>query len=69
MRLRRAYQGVSGPSANASMCRKLSARELRVSALDDWGDPAFTIFFEEIKRLGYVEDVNLTVERYSAGSV
>jgi hypothetical protein len=40
-----------------------------MSALEDWGDPAFTIFFEEIKRLGYVEDVNLTVERYSAGSV
>jgi putative ABC transport system substrate-binding protein len=30
------------------------------------GDPAFTIFFEEIKRLGYVEGVNLTVDRYSA---
>jgi ABC-type uncharacterized transport system substrate-binding protein len=30
------------------------------------GDPGFTIFFEEIKRLGYVEGVNLTVDRYSA---
>jgi hypothetical protein len=30
------------------------------------GDPGFTIFFEEVKRLGYVEGVNLTVERYSA---
>ncbi|HWX26714.1 MAG TPA: hypothetical protein VNZ53_04650, partial [Steroidobacteraceae bacterium] len=30
------------------------------------GDPNFTIFFEEIKRLGYVEGVNLTVDRYSA---
>ena len=30
------------------------------------GDPNFTVFFEEIKRLGYVEGVNLTVDRYSA---
>jgi ABC-type uncharacterized transport system substrate-binding protein len=30
------------------------------------GDPNFTIIFEEIKRLGYVEGVNLTVDRYSA---
>ena len=30
------------------------------------GDPAYTIIFEELKRLGYVEGVNLTVDRYSA---
>jgi putative tryptophan/tyrosine transport system substrate-binding protein len=30
------------------------------------GDPGFTLFFEEIKRLGYVEGVNMTVDRYSA---
>jgi putative tryptophan/tyrosine transport system substrate-binding protein len=30
------------------------------------GDPISTIMFEEIKRLGYVEGVNLTVDRYSA---
>jgi putative tryptophan/tyrosine transport system substrate-binding protein len=30
------------------------------------GDPNYTIFFEEMKRLGYVEGVNLTVDRYSA---
>jgi hypothetical protein len=30
------------------------------------GDPHFTIILEEIKRLGYVEGVNLTVDRYSA---
>jgi putative ABC transport system substrate-binding protein len=37
--------------------------------LDDMrigGDPGFAIFFEEMKRLGYVEGVNLTVDRYSA---
>jgi putative tryptophan/tyrosine transport system substrate-binding protein len=30
------------------------------------GDPNYAIIFEEIKRLGYVEGVNLTVDRYSA---
>jgi putative tryptophan/tyrosine transport system substrate-binding protein len=30
------------------------------------GDPNFSIIFEEIKRLGYVEGVNLIVDRYSA---
>jgi putative ABC transport system substrate-binding protein len=30
------------------------------------GDPNFALIFEEIKRLGYVEGVNLTVDRYSA---
>jgi len=30
------------------------------------GDPHYAILFEEIKRLGYVEGVNLTVDRYSA---
>jgi putative tryptophan/tyrosine transport system substrate-binding protein len=30
------------------------------------GDPNFTIMLEEIKRLGYVEGVNLTMDRYSA---
>jgi putative ABC transport system substrate-binding protein len=30
------------------------------------GDPDYTIILEEIKRLGYVEGVNLTVDRYSA---
>jgi putative tryptophan/tyrosine transport system substrate-binding protein len=29
------------------------------------GDPGLTIFFEELKRLGYVEGLNLKVERYS----
>jgi putative ABC transport system substrate-binding protein len=29
------------------------------------GDPTFATLFEEIKRLGYVEGVNLAVERYS----
>jgi putative tryptophan/tyrosine transport system substrate-binding protein len=30
------------------------------------GDPDYTIILEEIKRRGYVEGVNLTVDRYSA---
>jgi putative ABC transport system substrate-binding protein len=30
------------------------------------GDPNYGILFEEIKRLGYVEGANLTVDRYSA---
>ena len=29
-------------------------------------DPAVSIIFEEMKRLGYVEGVNLVVDRYSA---
>lgn len=29
------------------------------------GDPSYTIIFEELKRLGYVEGVNLIVDRYS----
>jgi putative ABC transport system substrate-binding protein len=37
------------------------AEDLRIG-----GDPNYTIILEEIKRLGYVEDVNLTVDRYSA---
>ena len=30
------------------------------------GDPNYTIIFEEMKRLGYIEGVNITVDRYSA---
>jgi putative ABC transport system substrate-binding protein len=30
------------------------------------GDPYYSIIFEEMKRLGYVEGVNLIVDRYSA---
>jgi putative tryptophan/tyrosine transport system substrate-binding protein len=30
------------------------------------GDPNYTIVFEEMKRLGYVEAVNMIVDRYSA---
>src|SRR5215831_3428317 len=30
------------------------------------GDPSYTIIFEEMKRLGFVEGVNLIVDRYSA---
>jgi putative ABC transport system substrate-binding protein len=30
------------------------------------GDPTYAIIFEEVKRLGYVEGVNLIVDRYSA---
>jgi hypothetical protein len=30
------------------------------------GDPDYSIILEDIKRLGYVEGVNLTVDRYSA---
>jgi putative ABC transport system substrate-binding protein len=30
------------------------------------GDPTYAIIFEEMKRLGYVEGVNLIVDRYSA---
>ena len=30
------------------------------------GDPAYAIFFEEMRRLGYVEGVNMIVDRYSA---
>jgi putative ABC transport system substrate-binding protein len=37
------------------------AEDLRIG-----GDPHYTIIFEEMKRLGYVEGVNLIVDRYSA---
>src|SRR5579871_3942925 len=37
------------------------AEDLRIG-----GDPNYTIMLEEIKRLGYVEGVNLIVDRYSA---
>jgi putative ABC transport system substrate-binding protein len=30
------------------------------------GDPTYAILFEEMKRLGYVEGINLIVDRYSA---
>src|SRR6516225_9837847 len=30
------------------------------------GDPNYAIIFEEMKRLGYVEGINLVVDRYSA---
>jgi hypothetical protein len=30
------------------------------------GNPNYAIVFEEMKRLGYVEGINLTVDRYSA---
>ena len=30
------------------------------------GDPTYAIIFEEMKRLGYVEGVNIIVDRYSA---
>jgi putative ABC transport system substrate-binding protein len=35
--------------------------ELRIG-----GDPTYASIFEELKRLGYVEGVNLIVDRYSA---
>ena len=37
------------------------AEDLRIG-----GDPNYTIIFEEMKRFGYVEGVNLVVDRYSA---
>src|SRR6516164_1033329 len=38
----------------------------KAEGLSIGGDPDYTIILEEIKRLGYVEGVNLTVDRYSA---
>jgi putative tryptophan/tyrosine transport system substrate-binding protein len=38
-----------------------------VSLLDNPGFPHYRAFFEELRRLGYVEGKNLVVERYSAG--
>jgi putative tryptophan/tyrosine transport system substrate-binding protein len=37
------------------------AEEMRIG-----GDPNYTIVFEEMKRLGYIEGVNIVVDRYSA---
>ena len=39
---------------------------IKTSEIRIGGDPNYTIIFEEMKRLGYVESVNLTVDRYSA---
>ena len=39
----------------------------KISDMRPGGDPAYDVFFEELKRLGYVEGKNLTIERYSAG--
>ena len=38
----------------------------KVEILNIGGDPDYTIILEDIKRRGYVEGVNLTVDRYSA---
>lgn len=44
----------------------LLAPATKTSEIRIGGDPNYTIFFEEMKRLGYVEGINLTVDRYSA---
>ncbi|MGH6644352.1 MAG: ABC transporter substrate-binding protein, partial [Bradyrhizobium sp.] len=44
----------------------LVASTTKTSDMKPGGDPAYDVFFEEMKRLGYVEGKNLTVERYSA---
>jgi putative ABC transport system substrate-binding protein len=38
----------------------------KAEGLSIGGDPDYTIILEDIKRLGYVEGANLTVDRYSA---
>jgi putative tryptophan/tyrosine transport system substrate-binding protein len=58
----------------AARAQQAGARVKRVAMIhpamkpDDMrigGDPTFATLFEEMKRLGYVEGVNLVVERYS----
>jgi putative tryptophan/tyrosine transport system substrate-binding protein len=39
----------------------------RVADMKIGGDSNFTIFFQELQRLGFVEGQTLTIERYSAG--
>lgn len=38
---------------------------LKPADMRSGGDPTYTIIFEELKRLGYVEGMNLIVDRYS----
>jgi putative ABC transport system substrate-binding protein len=67
---------IGGAAASPLVARaQQSAKMKRVAMInptmkpDDMrigGDPGFTLFFEEVKRLGYVEGVNMIVNRYSA---
>jgi putative tryptophan/tyrosine transport system substrate-binding protein len=79
MRRREFIAGTVATAVFASATRhalaQQSAKMKRVAILhpatkpDDMrigGDPNFSIIFEEMKRLGYVEGVNLIVDRYSA---
>ena len=53
-------------SARYSSASRCWTPRLKTSEIRIGGDPNYTIIFEEMKRLGYVEGVNLTVDRYSA---
>ena len=74
---RREFIGlIGGAAASPLVARAQQAAKMKRVAMihpatkpDDMrigGDANFAIIFEEIKRLGYVEGVNLTVDRYSA---
>src|SRR5882724_5518336 len=46
--------------------RRIAFPSPAVKVADIGSDPNFSTFFEELKRLGYVEGTNLIIDRYSA---
>ena len=57
---RAAAQSASTVKRVAMMHPAMKPADMRIG-----GDPTYAIIFEELKRLGYVEGVNLIVDRYS----
>jgi len=57
---RAAAQSASTVKRVAMMHPAMKPADIRIG-----GDPTYTIIFEELKQLGYVEGVNLIVDRYS----
>jgi putative ABC transport system substrate-binding protein len=64
---------LAGPASHAlaeqrPILKRLAVLDptMKTSEIRIGGDPNYTIMFEELKRLGYVEGVNLIVDRYSA---
>src|SRR6266436_9649994 len=50
----------------AAKMKRIALASPAVKVADLGSDPNFLTFFEELKRLGYIEGTNLIVDRYSA---
>jgi putative ABC transport system substrate-binding protein len=64
---------LAGPASHAlaqqrPVLKRLAVLDpaMKTSEIRIGGDPNYTVMFEELKRLGYVEGVNLIVDRYTA---